>query len=84
MRRPLVLSTSPFAHPTHWGQTLLYLREEHVVSPGQLIRGRIRFSRCEGNARDIRISLRHSLWLGGPGPEAPPQEEYTLRTELRY
>jgi hypothetical protein len=87
----MVLSTSPFWTPTHWGQTVFFLQKEYVVPAGQRVHGEIKFTSVAENPRDIRVVIRHSLvgqeQLVGQGEienEQLAEQQWTLRTELRY
>ena len=56
---PVILSTSPDAPPTHWGQTLLFLSEPLPLRVGECMQGQLscRKSSADRRALDIEISF---------------------------
>ncbi len=56
----VVLSTAPEAEPTHWKQTVFYLREKVRVAEGQELRGNIEVARPKEDARYNLIYLYFS------------------------
>lgn len=57
MTKLIILSTSPFAEPTHWKQTIFPLKEPILVAAGQSIRGEIRIGKNSQNPRALQIRL---------------------------
>lgn len=55
---PVVLSTSPGADPTHWGQTLLSFPRGIRVAPGEALKGVIECQPAELNPRDLDLDLQ--------------------------
>eukprot|EP00899_Mesostigma_viride_P024771 jgi/Mesvir1/5479/Mv15529-RA.1 len=55
--QPLVLSTSPDAEPTHWGQTLLLLDEPPCLTQDEVVHGTLTFSRNKENPRFLDLCL---------------------------
>ena len=57
---PIVLDTSPAGAPTHWKQTLLFLKETHAVRAGDAVAGTVRLTRPAANPRgyDVVVHLR--------------------------
>ena len=59
----MVLSTGIESAPTHWKQTVLWLREENrlQVKRGDKIVGMLRYDRLEENPREYSITLAWNL-----------------------
>ncbi|EDV92585.1 protein arginine N-methyltransferase 1 [Drosophila grimshawi] len=61
--RPVMFSTSPTATPTHWKQTVFFIDQPQDVQKGQVISGKIRSRRHQGDVRalcvDIEVFGRH-------------------------
>ena len=61
IHKPIGFSTSPFAHYTHWKQTLFYLIDTITVCKGETINGKISCKPNEKNNRDLDIQLNLSV-----------------------
>lgn len=61
VHKELVLSTSPFTYPTHWKQTVFYVKDPIVVHKGETITGIIKCCPNSNNKRDLDISIQHSF-----------------------
>lgn len=55
--RPVVLPTGPYDKPTHWKQTIMYIRDVLAVRGGELINGTIKISYDKKNPRCLDIDL---------------------------
>ena len=53
----IVLSTSPWAPPTHWKQTIFHLKNNVRVSEGQLIGGSFDVKSNSRNERDLDLTV---------------------------
>lgn len=55
----LVLSTGCDAHPTHWKQTVLWLKPEHIMQcmAGTELSGMVHYQRSSENPRDYLLAL---------------------------
>mmetsp|Transcript_2558 Transcript_2558/g.5343 ORF Transcript_2558/g.5343 Transcript_2558/m.5343 type:complete len:365 (+) Transcript_2558:26-1120(+) len=56
--RPVGFSTAPFAKPTHWKQTLLYLKKPISGNKGDTIIGEIKCKSNKKNGRDFDVMLK--------------------------
>ena len=54
----IVLSTSPWALPTHWKQTIFHLKNNVRVSEGQLVDGSFDVKSKSRNERDLDLTVR--------------------------
>ena len=54
----IVLSTSPWAPPTHWKQTIFHLKNNVRVSEGQLVDGSFDVKSNSRNERDLDLTVR--------------------------
>lgn len=82
LTKPLVLTTSPFHSPTHWRQTVCYLKQEYIVAPGQTIQGNVHFGPVDECTRDVNIHIDYSIVQDGKLVER--EQDWQLRGELRY
>ena len=57
LKNPVMFSTGPAATPTHWKQTVFYLREPLSASKGQVIKGKISVVRPDQDIRALRVKL---------------------------
>jgi len=57
--RPLTLSTGPYASPTHWKQTVLYLDRALPLRTGERIEGTLACRRNAQNPRDLDIGISY-------------------------
>ena len=75
--KPLSLPTGPAHTPTHWKQTVFYLKDVITVSEGERLTGSIKCSPNAENHRDldIAIEIEHT---GAAGSHKSAQE-YRLR-----
>ena len=56
--KEIVLSTSPWALPTHWKQTIFHLKNNVRVSEGQLVDGSFDVKSNSRNERDLDLTVR--------------------------
>lgn len=56
--KPVEFSTGPQSRPTHWKQTVFYLKKDLVVSAGDKIKGTLKCSPNARNPRDLDISIQ--------------------------
>ena len=61
--KELVLSTGCEAQPTHWKQTVLWLKAEHIMQceAGTELNGKIHYQRSPENPRDYLLALTWSF-----------------------
>jgi protein arginine N-methyltransferase 1 len=57
LRKPVELSTSPFAKKTHWSQTILYLKDSIRCNKGDKVYGTIAMRKNPKRFRDLDIVL---------------------------
>ncbi|KAL5255302.1 hypothetical protein ACHWQZ_G014644 [Mnemiopsis leidyi] len=57
----VVLDTSPECEPTHWLQTVLYLKSPVLVSEGSLVQGNVTFTKSSAVKRGYIIKLDGSI-----------------------
>ena len=57
MKNSVNLSTSPWAKPTHWKQTVFYLEKPICVTKGQILKGNISVSRPPRDARGLLVKI---------------------------
>ena len=60
-KNKVVLSTSPYAQPTHWKQGIMYFETDLPVLKGDKVEGSIIFSKCKTNFRDLDIKLSYRM-----------------------
>lgn len=58
---PVILSTSPFADPTHWKQGILFLETDLPVDKGDQVKGSIIFAKCKANFRDLDVKIKYRV-----------------------
>lgn len=63
--KPVKFSTGPKDRPTHWKQTVFYLKNDLMASAGDHIKGRLTCSPNNRNPRDLDISLQYSQESNG-------------------
>lgn len=54
---PIILSTSPDAPPTHWGQTLLFLTEPLPLRIGEWLRGHLSCHKSPDDQRALQVEM---------------------------
>lgn len=54
---PVILSTSPDAPPTHWGQTLLFLSKPLPLRTGEWLQGHLSCSKSPADQRSLQIEI---------------------------
>ena len=54
---PVMFSTSPLTHRTHWQQTTFFLRKEYELAESEVVRGIIRIVRNEICGRNLDIAI---------------------------
>ena len=59
--RPVTFSTGPHAKPTHWKQTIMYIRDVLAVRGGELINGTIKIDYDKKNPRNLDIDLEYTF-----------------------
>ena len=57
LKNPVMYSTGPAATPTHWKQTLFYLRDPVPAAQGQTLKGKISVVRPDQDIRALRVKL---------------------------
>lgn len=57
--KPVYFSTGPNDRYTHWKQTVFYLKDDLMVSEGDVIRGRLSCTPNGRNPRDLDISIAY-------------------------
>ncbi|KAI9596319.1 S-adenosyl-L-methionine-dependent methyltransferase [Syncephalis fuscata] len=57
--KPVDFSTSPFAHYTHWKQTVFYTKDIVLLNDGEKITGTIACRPNQANPRDLDIDLSY-------------------------
>jgi type I protein arginine methyltransferase len=75
--KPLVLTTSPRATPTHWKQTVFYMEDELRVFAGEKLTGKIKFRANAKNPRDLDVSIEYSF--AGKASKVSRTQEYRMR-----
>jgi len=67
LRRPVMLSTSPYKKYTHWKQTVFYMEQDLDVRDGDTIYGSIACRQSKSNHRelDVKISYHYDDAPGG-------------------
>ncbi|EDV21164.1 uncharacterized protein TRIADDRAFT_60467 [Trichoplax adhaerens] len=61
----VLLSTSPFSPPTHWCQSVMYLKDPFNVEQDQVIKGNIKIVESEESDRCIDIQMEFSSDFNG-------------------
>lgn len=54
---PVMFTTGPHGTPTHWKQTLFYLKEKMVVKKGQVLNGCMKVTRPSNDIRSLHVKL---------------------------
>ncbi|TRY75107.1 hypothetical protein TCAL_00624 [Tigriopus californicus] len=54
---PVMFTTGPHGTPTHWKQTVFYLKERMPVKEGQILTGRIKVTRPSNDVRSLHVKL---------------------------
>ncbi|KZT28706.1 S-adenosyl-L-methionine-dependent methyltransferase [Neolentinus lepideus HHB14362 ss-1] len=54
-------STGPKSEPTHWKQTLFFLREPIVVEEGTVVSGTFHCRKSEGNLRELDVEIHYTV-----------------------
>jgi protein arginine N-methyltransferase 3 len=54
---PVIMSTSPEAKPTHWGQTVLFLSKPHPLHHGNKIKGDLQYRKAPSDHRSGNLSI---------------------------
>ncbi|EPQ54848.1 protein arginine N-methyltransferase [Gloeophyllum trabeum ATCC 11539] len=54
-------STGPRSEPTHWKQTLFFLREPIVVEEGTVVSGTFHCRKSEGNSRELDVEIHYTV-----------------------
>ncbi|GMI06899.1 hypothetical protein TrRE_jg4662 [Triparma retinervis] len=57
-KKPVGFSTAPFAKPTHWKQTLFYLKKPISGNKGDTVMGEIKVTSNLKNGRDFDVKLK--------------------------
>ena len=67
LKRPVILSTSPYKKYTHWKQTVFYMENDLDVREGDVIYGSVACRQSKGNHRelDVKISYHYDDAPGG-------------------
>ncbi|XP_038054564.1 protein arginine N-methyltransferase 6-like isoform X2 [Patiria miniata] len=60
-RDPVTISTSPYKHPTHWKQSVLYLPEPVSVEQDTEMKGLITLSPGMTNSRYLDVALQYTV-----------------------
>ena len=55
--KSMSLSTSPWAAPTHWKQTIFHLKHAFLVAEGQVVGGNLGLSPNSRNERDLDLTV---------------------------
>lgn len=80
LRRKVTLSTSPFAPYTHWKNTIFYLDQPQVVSPGDVLSGSIAVRQSKENFRELDVKFSyHFNCPGRKGVPEPFNQLYKVR-----
>lgn len=80
MAKPsITLSTSPYSIPTHWKQTVFYLKEPLQVCEGDKVRGTISCSPNARNNRDLDIAIDYSFEGKNMQTNGIVSQQYKLR-----
>ena len=75
--KPLTLPTGPEHIPTHWKQTVFYLKDPLTVGEGEKISGVLRCVPNGDNHRDLDIDI--SVKFNGKHSQLDAKQEYRLR-----
>ncbi len=76
LHRKFVLSTSPKLQPTHWYQSVMYLKEEIPVYRGEDVVGAIDFAHNKHNSRGYDITLE--IGVNSKDQSISQKNTYTL------
>lgn len=81
--RPKVtsFSTGPASMPTHWKQTIFFLREPITVSDGTIVEGTFKCKKSEDNSRELDVEIHFSV--REPEAEAAPGEVVVQMYKVR-
>ncbi|TRM62093.1 S-adenosyl-L-methionine-dependent methyltransferase [Schizophyllum amplum] len=69
-------STGPRSIPTHWKQTLLFLREPITVSEGTVVYGSFHCKKSTTNSRELDVEVHYST---KPSVDAPATEDTVVQ-----
>eukprot|EP00826_Nyctotherus_ovalis_P039630 TRINITY_DN3822_c0_g1_i4.p1 TRINITY_DN3822_c0_g1~~TRINITY_DN3822_c0_g1_i4.p1 ORF type:complete len:294 (-),score=56.00 TRINITY_DN3822_c0_g1_i4:53-934(-) len=72
-QKTVVLSTSPFAPPTHWYQMRFLLKEPLTVSKGQTVKGNIKLTANKQQSYSMKLTLQL------PDVKAESKGEYDIK-----
>ncbi|KAI1788889.1 protein arginine N-methyltransferase [Ganoderma leucocontextum] len=81
--RPKVtsFSTGPASVPTHWKQTVFFLREPITVADGTIVEGTFKCKKSEDNSRELDVEIHFSV--REPEAEAAPKEVIVQMYKVR-
>jgi protein arginine N-methyltransferase 1 len=74
--KPIKFSTGPFAHYTHWKQTVFYLRQKLAVNPGEIIHGRFAMKPNQTNHRHMDFTIDYEF--NGKNDQAQSSLSFTM------
>ncbi|KAI0642918.1 S-adenosyl-L-methionine-dependent methyltransferase [Trametes meyenii] len=69
-------STGPASVPTHWKQTVFFLREPITAAEGTIVEGVFKCRKSNDNSRELDVEIHYRV--GEPGEQAV-QGEYTVQ-----
>jgi len=69
LKKPVMLSTSPYRPNTHWKQTVLYLEKDLNVNVGDLLEGSIAIRQSKVNFRELDIKISYHMEFSAGGKE---------------
>ncbi|KAH9850155.1 S-adenosyl-L-methionine-dependent methyltransferase [Lenzites betulinus] len=67
-------STGPASVPTHWKQTVFFLRDPIVASEGTVVEGVFKCRKSEDNSRELDVEIHYHV----KDPEAPTAPSETI------
>ncbi|KAL1937804.1 hypothetical protein VTO73DRAFT_12823 [Trametes versicolor] len=74
--RPKVtsFSTGPASEPTHWKQTIFFLRDPIIAAEGTVVEGVFKCRKSEDNSRELDVEIHYRV----KDPEAPDAASETI------
>ncbi|KAI0823963.1 S-adenosyl-L-methionine-dependent methyltransferase [Trametes gibbosa] len=67
-------STGPASVPTHWKQTVFFLRDPIIASEGTIVEGMFKCRKSEDNSRELDVEIHYQV----KDPEAPAASSETI------
>ena len=80
MHKPIGFSTSPAVTPTHWKQTVFYLKDAITICKGEKITGTLECRPNDKNERDLDVVIEYNFeGKMGPGHTTHARMDYRMR-----